>query len=181
MRDLLGRSDWWAGMKPEARKHIWLGVSVEDKPTADERIPELLQTPAAVRFVSYEPALSAVDFEQFPLRNLDGGENPGIDWIIVGGESGPGARTFDVAWAASTIKQCRDAGVPVFVKQLGSRPVMEDRAKSTPVDLKDRKGGDWAEWPEHLRVREFRRSAPSAGSELVKEKPNERRTANQIR
>lgn len=104
--------------------NVWLGVSVEDQATADERIPWLLDCPAAVRFVSYEPALGWVDFGAF----LDGDwldvpreeRAPGLDWIIVGGESGPGARPFDVAWARSTIAQCKVAGVPCFVKQLGA-------------------------------------------------------------
>jgi len=75
--------------------NVWLGVSVEDQKTADERIPLLLQTPAAVRFVSYEPALGPVDWRQIPH----------LDWVIVGGESGPGARPFDIAWARNTIAQ----------------------------------------------------------------------------
>lgn len=134
--------------------NVWLGVSVENQATADERIPELLACPAAVRFVSYEPALGPV---RFTLRGLPGwdedwkydtlagrewasprddiepGTSPRIDWVIVGGESGPGARPFDLAWARSTIAQCRAAGVRVF----------------------DRKGGTIAEWPADLRVRQF--------------------------
>lgn len=151
---------------------VWLGVSVEDKATADERIPLLLQAPAAVRFVSYEPALESVDFSDF----IPGRINPhwtgradensasewGIDWLIVGGESGPHARPFDLAWARSAIAQCKAAGVACFCKQLGALPVKEcDGAKCGrcqrphKVYLKDRKGGDMAEWPEDLRVREF--------------------------
>ena len=138
--------------------NVWLGVSVEDQKTSDERIPLLLQTPAAVRFVSYEPALGPVNFEQFPLKTLDGGENPGIDWLICGGESGPGARPFEVAWARNTIQQCKAAGVACFVKQLGARPFYHDAASHTwELMLKDSKGGDMAEWPEDLRVREFPR------------------------
>ena len=134
--------------------NVHLGVSCEDQATADERIPELLACPAAVRFVSYEPALGPV---RFTLRGLPGwdedwkydtlagrewasprddiepGTSPRIDWVIVGGESGPGARPFDLAWARSTIAQCRAAGVRVF----------------------DRKGGTIAEWPADLRVRQF--------------------------
>jgi protein gp37 len=127
--------------------NVWLGVSVEDQETADERIPVLLETPAAKRFVSYEPALGPVDFQQ--IRNTVGmaegqdfidalegrcwvASGPDyydttpadaqLDWIIVGGESGPGARPFDVAWARSTVEQCKAAGVACFVKQIGSRP-----------------------------------------------------------
>lgn len=108
-------------------RNVWLGVSVEDQATADERIPQLLETPAALRWVSYEPALGPVDFtgshwwdhryQWWPKLF-----NKPLDWIVVGGESGPGARTFDVAWARSTVEQCKAAGVPVFVKQLGAQP-----------------------------------------------------------
>lgn len=157
-------------------RHVWLGVSVEDQATADERVPLLLQTPAAVRFVSYEPALAAVNLEAFlsvydrqgepsgPRCNTDGSSQ--LSWLIVGGESGPGARPFDLAWARSVLRQCREAGVPVFVKQLGAKPRDTDRCEScldksvcwcvdSDVHLKDAKGGDPAEWPEDLGVREF--------------------------
>lgn len=93
-------------------------------------------------------------------------EKPGIDWVIVGGESGPGARPFDLAWARSIAEQCRAAGVPVFVKQLGAvpvtgdvrdwgRPWREHHPKGVVLALDDKKGGDWGEWPEDLRVREM--------------------------
>ena len=207
--------------------NVWLGVSVEDQATADARIPLLLQTPAAVRFVSYEPALGPVDFgldkatckccprwggrwirltrpvgPDFPYllahperdsMVADSGvyrasSNPhgalcvttpggdlGVkpaefevlgqpDWIIVGGESGPGARPFDVAWARSTIAQCKSAGVACFVKQLGARPYLQavyvdghhEIAGGVVYQMRgDRKGGDVQQWPEDLRVREF--------------------------
>lgn len=122
---------WW----------IWWGVSVEDQRTADERIPVLLTLPAAVRWVSYEPALGPVDFA---------GE-AGIDWIVVGGESGPGARPFDLAWARSTIAQCRAAETACFFKQAGSNPMLDGAS----VRLLDRKGGDLAELPADLHVREW--------------------------
>lgn len=160
--------------------NVWLGTSVEDQASADVRLPELLATPAAVRFVSYEPALSAVDFRPYLGYQADSASAGGQrDLIIVGGESGPGARPFDVTWARSTVAQCRAAGVACFVKQLGK--VVIDRNDAgfegdTPtswpagtehnagasrqgapvrVFLKDRKGGDMAEWPEDLRVREM--------------------------
>jgi protein gp37 len=173
-------------VKPWPLPNVWVGVSVEDQATADERIPLLLQTPAVLRWVSYEPALGPVDFrmggmslpEFSPHRPL-----PDLDWIVVGGESGPGARPFDVAWARSTVAQCKSAGVAVFVKQLGAQPLVEpgrlrywewggeigreDDPRFTPTDpmnpssrpwrvhLNDRKGGDMTEWPRHLRVREL--------------------------
>jgi protein gp37 len=84
-----------------------------------------------------------------------------LDWVIVGGESGPGARPFYVAWARETVRQCREAGVPCFLKQLGANPIQRDRLKGETVvfDLRDRKGGDMSEWPEDLRVREFPKEA----------------------
>ena len=164
--DISNRRAWPGWPLP----NVWLGVSAEDQPTADERIPLLLQTLAAVRFVSYEPALGPVDFEEFPLKTLDCGENPGIDWIIVGGESGHGARPFNIQWARNTIEQCNAAGVACFVKQFGAKPYdgveigtgnpingedanWQDRKRF--VKLHDRKGGDWNEWEPGLRVREF--------------------------
>lgn len=150
--------------------NLWLGVSVEDQKTADERIPALLQTPAAVRFVSYEPALAAVDLAPYlqPMWNTVTGAQPGpwLDWMIVGGESGPGARPFDIQWARNTVQQCRDAEVSCFVKQLGSWPF--DSGLRLPLDkplgipqiesrvkFKSRKGADWSEWADDLKVRQF--------------------------
>lgn len=135
--------------------NVWLGVSVEDQPTADERILWLLKTPAAVRFVSYEPALGPVGLaNHFP--HVHGMRNDKF-WIIVGGESGPGARPFDIQWARNTVAQCKAAGVACFVKQLGTHPYPGSlgSGRMPEMALKDRKGGDWNEWPEDLRVREF--------------------------
>lgn len=163
----------WMPEKVWPLPNVWLGVSIEAQATADERIPLLLKTPAAVRFVSYEPALGPVDFTNLRhdggwLQALGprGGRNkafdlPLLDWLIVGGESGPRARPFDVAWARSAVRQCRESGVACFVKQLGSRPTSDHRARPDGEEshwtalLRDRKGGDPAEWPEDLRVREF--------------------------
>jgi protein gp37 len=135
---LYDQTSFRAAAGPHPR--IWLGVSVEDQQRADERIPLLLETPAAVRFVSYEPALGHVDFTRLTLVQEKPPFGPGVylnaltghvagpddllptrlDWVIVGGESGSGARPFDVAWARSTIEQCRAAGVAAFCKQLGA-------------------------------------------------------------
>ena len=89
--------------------HIWLGVSVEDRKHGIPRIEELRQTPAAVRFLSIEPLLE--DLGTIDLR--------GIDWVIVGGESGPGARPLERAWVVDIRKQCQAARVPFFFKQWG--------------------------------------------------------------
>ena len=97
---------------------IWLGVSVEDQVAADERIPLLLDTPAAGRFLSCEPLLGPIDF-----RKVRGFNRVGLDlsrwWVIVGGESGPNARTMHVQWARQIRDLCEIAGVPFFFKQWG--------------------------------------------------------------
>lgn len=105
--------------------NVWLGVSAEDQTSAEERIPLLLQTPAAVRFVSYEPALGPLDLRGMLPDPLDGAAHvagrdlPPIDWVICGGESGPLARPMHPAWARSLRDQCQSAGVPFFFKQWG--------------------------------------------------------------
>jgi protein gp37 len=146
--------------------NVWLGVSVENQAAADERIPELLATPAAVRFLSCEPLLGPVNLRKVGgdtdcLDPDDTGHEiggpagwiagPAIDWVIVGGESGRRARPLEVAWARSLVEQCRAAHVPVFVKQLGAVWARE----SNHYPLGDAAGGDPAEWPEDLRVREM--------------------------
>jgi protein gp37 len=192
--------------------NVWLGVSVEDQAAADERIPVLLDTPAAVRFVSAEPLLGPINFT--PHLSLPAGlREPSVDlyasnrdeakdakehdsercgragevaaesqrreaaavgaatnggpsvgplhWIIVGGESGPGARPCELAWIRSAVRQCVEAGGACFVKQLGAQPIefwetepWEPNANG-PLVLRDRKGGDPSEWPADLRVREL--------------------------
>lgn len=119
--------------------NVWLGVSVEDQRRADERIPDLLATPAAVRFLSCEPLLGPVDMTKITLRHFGGmptdlsqrlgdyvqplqgnfTDSPRIDWVIVGGESGPGARPMHPDWARSIRNQCAAAGVPFHFKQWG--------------------------------------------------------------
>jgi protein gp37 len=168
--------------------NVWLGVSCEDQVRADERIPLLLDTPAAVRFVSYEPALGPLQLDPswiggYPSSDewaRTGPKEPRLSWLIVGGESGPSARPCDVSWVRSIVAQCRAAGVACFVKQLGARPyetfppgykdaqlsregwtLVEYADGSQPPRwsrfprYSDRKGGDPAEWPEDLRVREW--------------------------
>lgn len=165
--------------------NVWLGVSCEDQKTANERIPLLLETPAAIRWVSAEPLLGSIDFThiQFPndrgntedwnsiarcvMANgmddptLVGVDDPILDWIVVGGESGPNARSFDISWARSIVDQCQSAGVLVFVKQLGADPIdwRHDVPEAPPYefkfDLSDRKGGNPDDWPDDLRVRQM--------------------------
>lgn len=155
-------------------ENVWLGTTVEDQQRADERIPHLLAVPARVRFLSVEPMLGPIDLMPY-IAGYDSEANGpgepgeyaalppsarGIHWVIVGGESGHGARPFDVAWARSVVRQTREAGVACFVKQLGAHPIEGgDFAQKTGlvcgVRLDDPKGGEIAEWPEDLRVREF--------------------------
>ena len=108
-------------------RHVWLGVSVEDQAAADERISLLLKTPAAVRWISAEPLLGPLDFsgERLewlePFHDLDPMmyRTPRLDWVVVGGESGPNARPMHPSWARSIRDQCQAAGVPFFFKQWG--------------------------------------------------------------
>jgi protein gp37 len=95
--------------------NVWLGVSVEDQAAADERIPELLATPAAVRFLSCEPLLGPVELPQHD-QSMGPSSSP-LDWVIAGCESGPGARPCNVEWLRSLRDQCAAAGVPYFLKQ----------------------------------------------------------------
>lgn len=136
-------SDWGDGWP-----HVWLGSTVPNQAEADRDIPKLLATPAAVRFISYEPALGPVDFSRLSVKTDWGGytldalsgryavpdtgmagegsknlQGPRIDWVICGGESGRGARPMDANWARSARDQCAAAGVAFFFKQWGgARP-----------------------------------------------------------
>jgi protein gp37 len=186
-----------------ALPNVWLGVTVEN---ADYtwRVDELRKIPCpGPLWISYEPALGPVDFAQW-LPEVEGRRRraaesaqrqagpaqrggdppetgvrePRLSWILVGGESGPGARPFNVSWARAVIAQCKAAGVPVFVKQLGALPFEElpdgrfvlfrDASPSryfpdydghdylvAKTLCRDRKGGDPAEWEPALQVREY--------------------------
>lgn len=99
--------------------NVHLGVSAGNQEGADERIPLLLQAPAAVRWVSAEPLLGPIDFGALGDGSWLGGTTK-LDWIVVGGESGSGARACDINAVRGVVEQCREAGVPVHVKQLGA-------------------------------------------------------------
>ncbi len=179
----------WLAAWPE---NVWVGTSVEDQETADRRIPELLRVPAPIRFLSVEPLLGPVDLQRVRVKDRRDGVSSGFDalngclwwcsdqgeyandhavihWVIIGGESGRGARPFYIEWAMSMLDQCREAGVPAFLKQLGRWPVSKARPPFLGFDavfgpempdgyrwmLNDDHGGDWSEWPAALRVREF--------------------------
>lgn len=160
--DKLAPASWVRGRWPA---NVWLLVTAEDQERADKRIPILLRTGARLKGVSYEPALGPVNLRSVAPQDdwwTDALDTPDpscrVNWVIVGGESGPGARPFDIAWARSIVAQCREAGVAVFVKQLGARPVAQHpmvRGALVEVGCSDRKGGDMSEWTDDLRVREF--------------------------
>jgi protein gp37 len=97
--------------------NVWIGVSTENQSTAEERIPQLLETPAAVRFVSAEPLLGPIDFTRFFHSPID--FTTGLHWIIVGGESGPRARPMHPDWVRDIREQCAASDVPFFFKQWG--------------------------------------------------------------
>ena len=139
--------------------NVRLGVSISNQEDADRDLPILLQTPAAVRFVSYEPALAPVDFGAHLSCNRlgcagKGGDHIGLDWVIVGAESGPSARPAHPDSFRSARDQCQVAGVPFFMKQMGSFWARRENADPERWETVDSKGGDPSEWPEDLRVRE---------------------------
>jgi protein gp37 len=128
--------------------NVWLGISVEDQRRAEERIPLLMSTPAAVRFISAEPLLKDLHLTEYlrvfrptPCDTWPNSEleyNP-IGWVIIGGESGPQARPMDLEWALDLVDQCQRARVPVFVKQLSQNgnPHYQD-FETFPQDLRIR-------------------------------------------
>lgn len=128
--------------------NVWLGTSIENDRYAF-RADHLRNARAHLRFVSAEPLLG-------PLPSLD---LTGIDWLIVGGESGPRARPFDLAWARDLRDRCAAAGTKFFMKQAGELWAMEQGVHAT-----DRHGVDMENWPEDLRVQEM---PPLAGGTLM--------------
>ncbi|MEW6058768.1 MAG: phage Gp37/Gp68 family protein, partial [Actinomycetota bacterium] len=159
------RSAWWEDNitamtdDPRPLPNVWLGTSVENQKWAGVRIPRLLETPAAVRFLSCEPLLGPIDLrlatahactdprlaarqERFDARDrahLSVTSQQEIGWVIVGGESGPGARAMHPDWARDLRDQCNAAGVPFFFKQWGGRT---PRAGGRELD-----GRTWDEMP----------------------------------
>jgi protein gp37 len=162
-RPFVSGGDWRFG-GPFPLKNIWLGATVENQAMADHRLPRLLDSPARLRFVSCEPLLDWVDLtclivpygEEYDydhgfLRwdaltgfraNKGGGytDSNKISWVIIGCESGPKRRLCKIEWVRSLLKQCRTAGIPVFVKQL---------------DLDGQVVHDMEQFPADLQVREF--------------------------
>lgn len=153
--------------------NIWLGTSCENQEMADKRIPELLRIPARVRFLSCEPLLGPINLDPW-LGDVGGkrvGSVMGINWVIVGGESGPKARPCNVEWIRSIKHQCEAASVACFVKQLGQHCITDNAnmqdwpddielvgygegAASARARFKDKKGADPEEWPDGLLSQE---------------------------
>lgn len=123
----------WMGMPPTdwPLPNVWLGTSIENRRFVG-RADDLRATPAAIRFISAEPLLEALDLDL-----------TGIDWLIVGGESGPGARPMELGWVRNLVDLARVHGTAVFVKQLGQRWAGHGH------------GGDAEAWPADLRIREY--------------------------
>lgn len=117
--------------------NVWIGTSIEDQKRADERIPELLKIPAAVRFLSVEPLLGPVRIREYLLHGYHKHFKPGIHWCIVGGESGHGARPMHPDWARSLRDQCQAAGVAYFFKQWGNH-ISGSQLKDLPEAVKDK-------------------------------------------
>lgn len=163
--------------------NVQLGISAENQRTLDARTHLLLQCPAAIRWISAEPLLGPIDLRPYLPHPFDrephcpwcedcvgrgprdhwtaqtdpDAHGPFIDWVVAGGESGPGSRRCDVEWLQPIVEQCDSYGVPVFVKQLGSLPHRE----SLQLALADSKGEDPDEWVgplEPLRRRELART-----------------------
>ena len=166
---MVGYGSW--GWPP----NVWAGTSVESQKYAP-RLDVLARVPAKVRFVSVEPMLGPVDLRPYffkcsgacvptPEDPICACKGLAIHQIIVGGESGPGARPMDLAWARDLVAQCQHTGAACFVKQLGAKPYTREPLhywngepagfRDDRLYLKDRKGGDPEEWPTELRVREF--------------------------
>jgi len=151
------------GLIPWPLPNVCLGYSASTQKDLDAGVGHLARTPAALRFLSLEPLIEPLDLERVgsyrgePLSALEEVvghvERSRVDWVIVGGESGPGARPCEVEWIRSIVRQCKAARVPCFVKQLGAN--VRQNGIGMHVFFDDRKGADPSEWPKDLRVREF--------------------------
>ena len=176
---LTKRPENWAWIPEDVRPYCWLLYSASDQQSLEAGIGHLLAAQGFAGLgLSLEPLIGPVDVSPYlvdDLYRMGRAPRMEIDWVIIGGESGSKARPYDVAWPRSIIAQCREAGVPVFHKQLGARPIdgrplaekIDGLARGLPPNylnlVADKKGGDMSEWAEDLRVREFpeplRRSA----------------------
>ena len=133
---------WRLSQYPQTYDNVWLGVSVENQATANERIPLLLQTPATVRWISVEPMLEKIKIRNtniIPLK-FSWLKSTGIDWVVVGCESGHNRRECKLEWVEDIIEQCKQANVPAFVKQIQIKGIVEKNIEN---------------FPEHLQIRQY--------------------------
>jgi protein gp37 len=142
--------------------NVWLGVSVENQQWADIRIPALLDTPAAVRFLSCEPLLGPVDI----INSLGDSWMTGIDWVIVGGESGPGARPIHPGWARSLRDQCEVGGVAFHFKQWGEWAPMYNLRSEKAIPAGPKVRGEHLIHTDHGVIRMHQVGKKAAGREL---------------
>lgn len=177
------------GRRWKKRENVWLGTSIACQEDADRNIPELLKCRdlAANLFLSIEPLVGPVNLSHWmggrscrghgddpdKLEQCETGcdyDPPSVDWVIIGGESGPNARPCNIDWIRNIVNQCKEAGVSCFVKQLGAVCTSDcgcaecwnvaptgftPHGNGLRIELRDTKGGDPNEWPEDLRVREI--------------------------
>ena len=126
---------------PYDPSNIWLGTSLgSDKDL--HMAHEIVKAPALLHWISYEPAIGPLSVYELP---------PEIKWLVIGGESGHGARPFNIEWALETVEACKDLRIKVFVKQLGLHPQLNGK----PYLVSDSHGKILSEWPEALRIQEF--------------------------
>lgn len=164
MLTLVDRIPYGHRQVPWPLPNVWLGVSAERQQEADERIPELLATPASVRFVSLEPLLGPIDLHEVipePLSYSHAHGFNGIDWVIVGGESGRHARSMHPDWPRAVRDQCAAAGVAFFFKQWG------EWAPSAPEDAKGNPHSGWQAIAAHPHVARASELYPDAGAKFV--------------
>lgn len=134
-----------------AASNVWIGTSIENQTVSHQRIESLSYIPANVKFLSMEPLIETVSLDgpfDYPYDPNAVSWFNHIDWVIVGGESGHNARLMPVEALELVIEQCQEAGIPLFVKQMGE-------VLARQMELKDKKGGDWSEWPDDYLIREF--------------------------
>ena len=141
---------WLQGFPP--RNVVGL-LSVENQKAADDRMVDFLKIPFKCRGLSLEPLLGPVELGLYEPHEITDRK---LDWLIIGGESGPNARPCNVEWIRSVVAQGNAAGVATFVKQLGSNPRREfTRSCGSEMDLRDKKGGDKSEWPSDLQIQNW--------------------------
>ncbi len=175
-------ASWLSGGWPA---NAWMGISVVNQIEADRDIPKLLALPAPTRFLSCEPLIAEVDLRPFLFESCDGCDGAGgfdsadpqdyeeckrcegsgvneefplgeLHWVIIGGESGAGARSMVLGWAKNIVRQCQAAGAAVFMKQLGGKPTNRE---GEPHQVSNSHGTDLADFPEVLRVQQFPEAA----------------------